>query len=174
MQKMRGREQTSNRAAKIGFCLLAALSMCLGGNKWATVSKLPTRRQSPTVFDFEALMHAVMILLFWGPWILSLPYKIFFYVQAWSQLYAYIQTILLEEMVRLSETDQFIYLEQQLTITLVLAIHQKHLFRWKGKHPFFLHSVISLTECIGIVRVGKYRVVCLSVCVCVCLSVCWR
>ena len=44
----------------------------------------------------------------------------------------------------------------------------------------FLHSVISLTECIGIVRVGKYRVVCLSVClsvcvcVCVCLSVCSR
>ena len=36
----------------------------------------------------------------------------------------------------------------------------------------FLHSVISLTECIGIVRVGKYRVVCLSVCVCVCLCVC--
>ena len=34
---------------------------------------------------------------------------------------------------------------------------------------FFLHSVISLTECIGIVRVGKYRVVCLSVCVCVCV-----
>ena len=38
----------------------------------------------------------------------------------------------------------------------------------------FLHSVISLTECIGIVRVGKYRVVCLFVCVsmCVCVSVC--
>ena len=38
----------------------------------------------------------------------------------------------------------------------------------------FLHSVISLTECIGIVRVGKYRVVCLCVCVCVyvCLCVC--
>ena len=38
----------------------------------------------------------------------------------------------------------------------------------------FLHSVISLTECIGIVRVGKYRVVCLccvSVCVCVWLCV---
>ena len=37
----------------------------------------------------------------------------------------------------------------------------------------FLHSVISLTECIGIVQVGKYRVVCLcvSVCVSVCLSV---
>ena len=37
-----------------------------------------------------------------------------------------------------------------------------------------LHSVISLTECecIGIVRVGKYRVVCLCVCVCVCVSVC--
>ena len=38
----------------------------------------------------------------------------------------------------------------------------------------FLHSVISLTECIGIVRVGKYRVVCLCVCVSVCVSVCPR
>ena len=37
----------------------------------------------------------------------------------------------------------------------------------KTRHTFFLHSVISLTEYIGIVRVGKYRVVCLSVCVCV-------
>ena len=39
----------------------------------------------------------------------------------------------------------------------------------------FLHSVISLTECIVIVRVGKYCVsvcVCLSVCVSVCVSVC--
>ena len=36
----------------------------------------------------------------------------------------------------------------------------------------FLHSVISLTECIVIVRVGKYRVVCLCVCLCVCVCVC--
>ena len=35
----------------------------------------------------------------------------------------------------------------------------------------FLHSVISLTKCIVIVRVGKYRG-CLSVCVCVCACVC--
>ena len=34
----------------------------------------------------------------------------------------------------------------------------------------FLHSVISLTECIGIVRVRKYQVVCLSVCLCVSAS----
>ena len=40
------------------------------------------------------------------------------------------------------------------------------------RKSLFLHSVISLTECIGIVRVGKYRVVCLSVCVCVCLCFC--
>ena len=50
----------------------------------------------------------------------------------------------------------------------------------KGRY-YFLHSVIPLTECIGIVRVWKYRVICLSVCVClwVCVSVCvsalvWR
>ena len=41
-------------------------------------------------------------------------------------------------------------------------------------HLFFLHSVISLTECIGIVRVGKYRVVCLSVRLSVRVSVCPR
>ena len=34
-----------------------------------------------------------------------------------------------------------------------------------------IHS-FSLTKCIGIVRVRKCRVVCLSVCVCVCLCVC--
>ena len=34
-----------------------------------------------------------------------------------------------------------------------------------------LHSVISLTKCIGIVWVGKYQVVCVSVCLSVCVSV---
>ena len=48
--------------------------------------------------------------------------------------------------------------------------------QWATNHFLFpfLHSVISLTEYIGIVRVGKYRVVCLCVCVCVCVSVCSR
>ena len=55
-----GREQISQRTAKIGFCLLAALSMCLEGNNFATVFKSPNRRQSPTVFDFIAFMHAVI------------------------------------------------------------------------------------------------------------------
>ena len=36
---------------------------------------------------------------------------------------------------------------------------------------FYIQS-FSLTECIGIVRVRKYRVVCLCVCLCVCVSVC--
>ena len=36
---------------------------------------------------------------------------------------------------------------------------------------FYIQS-FSLTECIGIVWVGKYRVVCLSVCLCVCVCVC--
>ena len=54
---------------------------------------------------------------------------------------------------------------------LFMVKWQKH-FRRGNWIFFFLHSVISLTECIGIVRVGKYRVVCLSVCVCVCLCVC--
>ena len=43
---------------------------------------------------------------------------------------------------------------------------------------FYIQS-FSLTECIVIVGVGKYRVVCLSVCLCVCVCVCvcvclWR
>ena len=51
---------------------------------------------------------------------------------------------------------------------------QPHTSHPQEGYLFFesLHSVISFNECIGIVRVQKYRVVCLSVCVCVCVSVC--
>ena len=59
-----------------------------------------------------------------------------------------------------------------------LGFKKDSLFRIKlfELHIGFYIQSFSLTQCIVIVRVGKYLVVCLSVCVsvcvCVCLSVC--
>ena len=47
-----------------------------------------------------------------------------------------------------------------------------HLIHYSEYDSCIYIQSFSLTECIVIVGVGRYRVVCVCVCVCVCLSVC--